>query len=81
MEISIILTILLMIISLGRLHLQEGKICLITTVRLILKLGLFAWAVKFILKHLYSLNIVTLNDVQKAIKTTLIQPQNLKFEG
>lgn len=89
MEISILLTLLLIVISLGRAFFQEGGVCLINeeqinasvTIKYNLKNGLSQCAVKFVMRGLYLLNIVTLNFSQKATQITLIQPQNLKFEG
>lgn len=89
MEISILLTILLIVLSLGGLFLLEGKICLIkeeqindsVTIKYYLMNSLYKWAVKFEMKDLYMLNTVTFIGVQKAIQTKLIQPLNLKFEG
>lgn len=89
MEISILFTILFIITSLGGLFLQRGKICLVTgeqmeaslTIKYNLKNGLPIWAVKFVEGEVYLLNIVALIVDLKATHTTLIQPQNLKFEG
>ncbi|MFC4665801.1 hypothetical protein [Falsiporphyromonas endometrii] len=89
MEISILLTILLIIISLGGSFLQEGKICLVNeeqindsvTIKYDLRNSLSHWAVKLVLRDLYLLNTVTLVVDQKATQSTSIQLQNLKFEG
>ncbi|MFC4666828.1 hypothetical protein [Falsiporphyromonas endometrii] len=89
MEINILLTILLIIISLGGLFLQKGKICIIeevqindyVTIKYNLKNALYQEAVKLILRGCYLLNIVTLTNAQKATQTTLNQLQNHKFEG
>ncbi|MFC4665566.1 hypothetical protein [Falsiporphyromonas endometrii] len=81
MDIGIFLTILLTIISLGGWLLQEGRISLISWDRFILTNSLFTWAAKLVLKHLCLLNTVISIDTQKATQTTLIQPQNHKFEG
>ena len=89
MKISILLTILLIIISLGVAFLIIGKLCLINeeqindsvTIKYDLRNGLSHCAVKFVLRGLYLLNTITLSFAQKATQTTLIQLQNLKFEG
>ena len=89
MEISILLTILLIMILLGGSLLLGGKICLIleeqietsSTNKYDLKNNLFDWVVKLIFRDTYLLNTVSLFITQKATQTTLIQPQNLKFEG
>ncbi|MFC4666859.1 hypothetical protein [Falsiporphyromonas endometrii] len=81
MEISILLTVLLMIISLVRLFFQAGEICLISEEQINPDGCLSRRAVKFVMRDLYLLNIVALNFAQKATQITLIQPQNLKFEG
>ncbi|MFC4666314.1 hypothetical protein [Falsiporphyromonas endometrii] len=89
MEISILLTFLIMIVSLGGLFLRAGKLCLIeekqikesANIKYNLINGLSAWTVKFVLRGLYLLNTVALFDAQKVAQTTSIQSQNLIFEG
>ncbi|MFC4665678.1 hypothetical protein [Falsiporphyromonas endometrii] len=89
MEISILLTILLIFVSLGGLFLQEGKICLVMesqingfiTVKHNLKSALFRWTGKFVFRGVYLLNTVILMDVQKAAPSVLIQLQNHNFRG
>lgn len=81
MEISILLTLLLMIILLGRLFFQAGKICLISEEQIYLDSCLSHRAVKFIMRGLYLLNTVALPCTQKVAQTTLIQLHNLKLEG
>ncbi|MFC4666878.1 hypothetical protein [Falsiporphyromonas endometrii] len=81
MEITILLTILLIIISLGRLFFQEGKICPIGWKLTSLHNCLSHRTEKLIMRKLYLLNIVTFSFTQKAAQTTLIQLKNLKFEG
>ncbi|MFC4665615.1 hypothetical protein [Falsiporphyromonas endometrii] len=89
MEISILLTILLMMISLGGVFFQGGKICLVNeqqindsvTIKYDLNKALYLWAVKLVNREVYLLNTVTVSNAQKAAQTALIQPQNLKFEG
>ena len=89
MEISILLTILLMIISLGGASLREGKICLINenkidaslSVNYNLKNVLSQCAVKLVSKASNMLNNVAMDLGQISTQTTLIQSQNLNFEG
>ena len=89
MEISILLTIFLIIILLGRLFFQGGKIYLIGEEQIIVsssigfdsKNRLFHRVVKSVVKGSHLLNIVILTDFQKATQTTLIQPQIYKFKG
>lgn len=89
MEISVLLTIFLMIISLGGLFLQAGKICLIeesqindaSTIKQGRRNSLYGWAVKFIFRILYLLNTVITILFQKMDQTLLIKAQNLKHEG
>ncbi|MFC4665247.1 hypothetical protein [Falsiporphyromonas endometrii] len=89
MEISILLTILLIMILLGGSLLLGRKICLIleeqietsSTNKYDLKNNLFDWVVKLIFRDTYLLNTVILTNTQKTDQTALIQPQNLKFEG
>lgn len=89
MEISIILTILLIAFSLAGAFLQEGMVCLISGVQMVafiisrydLMNSLCRWAVKLIRKDLYLLNIVTLNTTQKAFQTTLIYTEISTFRG
>ncbi|MFC4665387.1 hypothetical protein [Falsiporphyromonas endometrii] len=89
MEISILLTILLIIISLGGTSLREGKICLINedqidaslSVNYNLKNVLSQCAVKLVPKAFYMLNNIAMDLIQKATQKTLIQPQNLNSEG
>lgn len=89
MEIITLLTILLITLLLGGLHLQGGVVCLIESlqkgtsiyINYMLKNSLSQCAVKLVLRCLYMLNTVMLFDAQKATQTTLNQPQNLKFEG
>ncbi|MFC4665386.1 hypothetical protein [Falsiporphyromonas endometrii] len=89
MEISILLTILLMIISLGGASLREGKICLINgdqidaslSVNYNLKNVLSQCAVKLVSKASNVLNNITMDLSQKATQITLIQSQNLNSEG
>ena len=89
MEISILLTILLVVISLGGLFLQEGKICLddmqqiddFVVIKYILKRPLYHWAVKLVMRGCYLLNTVALTDALKATQIALIQSQIYKFEG
>ncbi|MFC4666771.1 hypothetical protein [Falsiporphyromonas endometrii] len=89
MEISILLTILLIVISLGGLFLQGGKIYLINkehiddslSINYDLNNASSRLAVKLVLRGLYLLNNVISNGAQKATKTALIQLQNYKFEG
>ena len=89
MEINILLTILLIIISLGGLLLQGGRVCLISEeemdhfsiIKYNLISGLCKWAVKLVRRDLYMLNTVVLTNAQKATQTTLIQLQNHNFRG
>ncbi|MDO4672227.1 MAG: hypothetical protein Q4A76_04900 [Porphyromonadaceae bacterium] len=89
MEISILFTFLLMIVSLGGLLLQGGKICLMmdqkadTFPDIIYKLVnyLSLKAVKLIVREIYLLNNITLSTVSKATQITFIQLQNHKFKG
>ncbi|MFC4665298.1 hypothetical protein [Falsiporphyromonas endometrii] len=89
MEISILLTILLTILSLGRAILREGKIWLTKEeqindyiiIKYSLKKAIYQWAVKLMIRMACLLNIVTFIGSQKADQTTLIQTQNLKYEG
>lgn len=89
MEISILLTILLIKFLLGGAFTRGRKICLIEvgqttlspSIKFNLKNSLSNRVVKLVLKRLYLLNIVILIDAQKAAQTTQIQPQNLTFEG
>ncbi|MFC4665907.1 hypothetical protein [Falsiporphyromonas endometrii] len=89
MEISILLTILLIFVSLGELFRQEGKICLVMesqingfiTVKHNLKNALFRWTGKFVFRGVYLLNTVILTDAQKAAQSILIQLQNHNFRG
>ncbi|MFC4665511.1 hypothetical protein [Falsiporphyromonas endometrii] len=89
MEISILLTILLMMISLGGVFFQGGKMCLVNeeqisdsvTIKYDLNNALYPWAVKLVKREAYLLNIVAASNGKKAAQTALIQPQNLKFEG
>ena len=89
MEISILLTLLLIGILLGRNIFQAGKICLIekeqindsVTIKYNLPNTLSPGAVKFVLKGLYLLNIVANTNTQKTTQTTPIQLQNHKLEG
>ncbi|MFC4665087.1 hypothetical protein [Falsiporphyromonas endometrii] len=89
MEINILLTILLIIISLGGLLLQGCGVSLIkldqmgvspfTKCNLIS--GLHEWAVKLERRGSYLLNTVIFTNAQKATQTTLIQLQNHNFRG
>ncbi|MDO4671389.1 MAG: hypothetical protein Q4A76_00530 [Porphyromonadaceae bacterium] len=89
MEISILLTILLITFSLGGLFLRGGKICLVdedqindfVTIKYNLKNALFRWTVKLVLRVLYLLNTVILVCGQKATQITLIQLETYKIEG
>lgn len=89
MEISIFLTILFIIISLGGAFLQDGKICPIVSLQMDASINikndfnnsLSIWAVKFNKRDLNLLNTVTLDSILKAIQTSLNQLQNIKFEG
>ncbi|MDO4672784.1 MAG: hypothetical protein Q4A76_07715 [Porphyromonadaceae bacterium] len=89
MEMSILLTVFLILILLEGLFFQEGKICLIGEKQIFVfssisphcKNGISEWAVKLILKGFCLLNVVILNGAKKATRITLIQPQNLKLEG
>lgn len=80
MIISILLTLLLTVISLGGLILQEGKICLIdarqkdlfSSINNNLKRNLNPWAVKLVMRGLGLLNTVMTAGVQKADQTTII---------
>ncbi|MFC4665054.1 hypothetical protein [Falsiporphyromonas endometrii] len=89
MEIIIIFTILTIMLPLGGLHLQSGKLCLHNCLSESTKANIksrlteesFHWAVKFVVRELYLLNTVALTYDQKAIQTNAIQSQNIKFEG
>ncbi|MDO4672508.1 MAG: hypothetical protein Q4A76_06315 [Porphyromonadaceae bacterium] len=89
MEISIFLTILLIVVSLGGLFLQGGRVCLIleeeidhfSMIKYNLISGLHDWAVKLVRRDSYMLNTVILTNAQKATQTTLIQLQNHNFRG
>lgn len=81
--------ILLIIISLGGILLQRGKVCLVeeeqidasVLTKYILLNSLFVWAVKLILRGLYLLNNFALINAKKVAQITLNQLQNIKFEG
>ncbi|MFC4665731.1 hypothetical protein [Falsiporphyromonas endometrii] len=89
MEISILFTFLLMIVSLGGLLLQGGKICLMMdqkadafpAIKYNLANYLSLKAVKLDVREIYLLNNIALPTVSKATQITFIQPQNLKFKG
>ncbi|MFC4665836.1 hypothetical protein [Falsiporphyromonas endometrii] len=89
MEISILLTILLIVVSLGGLLLQGGRVCLIleeemdhfSMIKYNLISGLYDWAVKLVRRDSYVLNTVILTNTQKATQTTLIQLQNHNFRS
>lgn len=89
MMTSILFTILLITLLLGGIFLLVGKICLIkweeiddfVIIKYNLMNGLSRGTVKFIEKGLYLLNTVTLFSTPKVTQTTLIQFQNIKFEG
>ncbi|MFC4665181.1 hypothetical protein [Falsiporphyromonas endometrii] len=89
MEISILLTILSMIVSLGGLFPQAGEICLVKpmqirafkSVKFNLRKILSQWAVKLVLRGLYLLNTVILIGTQKVAQSTIIQLQNHNFRG
>lgn len=89
MEISIILTILLIAFSLAGAFLQGGMVCLISGVQMAASIisrydlmnSLCRWAVKLIRKDLYLLNTVALNTTQKASQTTLIYTEISIFRG
>lgn len=89
MKISILLTLLLLIISLGRLICRAGELCLIEetqingseNIKYTLLNVLSVRAVKFIWRGVYLLNTVTLFATQKAAQTIQIQSQNIEFEG
>ncbi|MFC4666325.1 hypothetical protein [Falsiporphyromonas endometrii] len=89
MEISILLTLLLIIILPWGSFLQAGRIYLINkeqindsiTIKHNHKEALYSWAVKLVMREDYLLNTITISDVQKTTQTTLIQAQIHKFEG
>ena len=89
MEIIILLTFLLIIVLLGGSFLQEGKLCLVDlqqiddfdAVKYTINRSPYHWAVKLVMIGCYLLNIITYSNAQKATQTTLIQLQNLNFEG
>ncbi|MDO4672009.1 MAG: hypothetical protein Q4A76_03780, partial [Porphyromonadaceae bacterium] len=89
MEISILFTFLLMIVSLGGLLLRAGKICLVMDqkrdafpgIKYDLANYLSLRAVKLVMREVYLLNTVTLTTASKTVQTTFIQPKNHKFEG
>lgn len=89
MIISILLTLLLTVISLGGLILQEGKICLIdarqkdlfSSINNNLKRNLNSWAVKLVMRGLGLLNTVMTAGVQKADQTTIIYTDIHTFRG
>ncbi|MFC4665652.1 hypothetical protein [Falsiporphyromonas endometrii] len=89
MGIIILLTFLLIIVLLGGSFLQEGKICLVdlqqiddfVAIKYTINRSPYHWAVKFVMRGCYLLNIVAYFNTQKATQTTLIQLQNLNFEG
>ena len=89
MEISILFTFLLMIVSLGGLFLRAGKICLVMDqkrdafpgIKYDLANYLSLRAVKLVMREVYLLNTVTLTAASKAAQTTFIQLPNHKFEG
>ena len=81
MKISILLTILLIIISLGGAFLPGGKLCLFGRMQTDPGHGLYHRAVKLMMRTFYLLNTVALDSTLKGDKTLLIQPQNHKFDG
>ena len=89
MEISILLTLLLIVISLGRSIFQVGKVCLIEEVQIKdsisikhnLRNSLSYWAEKLVMRKVNLLNTVPASNTQKATQTTLILAQIHKFEG
>ncbi|MFC4666259.1 hypothetical protein [Falsiporphyromonas endometrii] len=89
MEISILLTILLIVILLGGLFLQGGKVFLMSEeemdlfsmIKYNLISGLHDRAVKLVRRDSYMLNTVILIDAQKAAQSTIIQLQNHNFRG
>ena len=89
MEISILLTILLIVISLGGLFLQGGKVFLVSEeevdlfsmIKYNLISGLHDWAVKLVRRDSYMLNTVILINAQKVAQSTIIQLQNHNFRG
>ncbi|MFC4666130.1 hypothetical protein [Falsiporphyromonas endometrii] len=89
MKISILLTILLIIISIGEAFFQEGGVCLIAgkhiddfaSVKFNLVNEMYQRAVKLVIRGYYLLNTVSLTNTLKTTQTRLIQLQNLKFEG
>ncbi|MFC4666514.1 hypothetical protein [Falsiporphyromonas endometrii] len=89
MEISILFTVLLMIVSLGGLLLRAGKICLVMdqkrdafpAIKYDLANYLAFRAVKLVMREVYLLNNVATTTTPKGAQTTFIQLQNHKFEG
>ena len=89
MEISILLTLLLIIILPWGSFLQAGRIYLLNkeqindsiTIKHNHNEALYSWAVKLVMREDYLLNTITISDVQKTTQTTLIQAQIHKFEG
>ena len=89
MEISILLTILFMIVSLCGTFFLGGKLCLIgevqidadSVIKYIVNNSFYLWAVKLILGDLYLLNTVAFSDIQNAAQVALIQLKNHIIEG
>ncbi|MFC4666667.1 hypothetical protein [Falsiporphyromonas endometrii] len=81
MEIIILLTLLLFICWLGRALFRAAELCLIGKEQTDRGNGLFRGAEKLVMRNHCLLNTVALSNAQKATQTTLIQLQNLKFEG
>lgn len=89
MEISILLTLFLIIISLGGTFRHGGRLCLVDKERMdaiiipnsnLLNTSSLQ-AVKVLIRVLNLLNIVVLNLAPKGTQTIPIQTQNHKFEG
>lgn len=86
---SILLTVLLMLISLGGLLLLAGKLCLSREDEIDESAcnkydymnWLSLWAVKLVRKDFEVLNTVAETNIQKALQIPFIQLQNIKLEG
>ncbi|MFC4666759.1 hypothetical protein [Falsiporphyromonas endometrii] len=80
MEISILLTILLISITLGGILLRRGEVCLIemeqicalSNIKYNPKNTFCQGAVKFVMKEVYLLNIITAHDAPKGAQATPI---------
>lgn len=81
MEISILLTLLFMTISLGRLCFQVAKISPIVGKKINLDICSSHEVEKLVMRVFYLLNIVVFSDGLKATQKTPIQSQKINIEG